>query len=183
MSMRREPWLEHRVPGERHLLWPSRHGGARILTDFAREVQCHGSQGRSLFSALAHRPAGTANVTSRSRTAASVSSPLTAARSRLAPIRSRTRRWSRRARAWRGQRILDDGVYASVSEIGEAENISKSYVSRILRLVLLAPDLVEGILAATADQALVLERLERPLPASWEEQRVRILEPKTSLAV
>jgi hypothetical protein len=74
-------------------------------------------------------------------------------------------------------------VYASVSEIGEAENISKSYVSRILRLVLLAPDLVEGILAATADQALVLERLERPLLASWVEQRARILEPKTSLAV
>jgi hypothetical protein len=42
---------------------------------------------------------------------------------------------------------------------------------------------VEEILAATADQALVLERLERPLPASWVEQRARILEPKTSLAV
>ena len=32
------------------------------------------------------------------------------------------------ARAWRWQRMLDDGVYASVSEIGDAENISKSYV-------------------------------------------------------
>ena len=36
--------------------------------------------------------------------------------------------------------MLDEGVYASVSEIGDAENISKSYVSRILRLALLAPD-------------------------------------------
>jgi hypothetical protein len=175
MSMRREPWLEHRVPGERRPLWPSRHGGARILTDFAREVQCHGSQGRGLFSALAHRPAGTANVTSRSRTAASVSSPLTAARSRLAPIRSRTRRWSRRARAWRGQRILDDGVYASVSEIGEAENISKSYVSRILRLALLAPDIVDAILAGRTNQGMMLEQLERP-PASWEEQRTVLID-------
>jgi hypothetical protein len=43
-------------------------------------------------------------------------------------------------RAWCGwQRMLDDGVYTSVSEIGDAENISKSYVSRILRLALLAP--------------------------------------------
>ena len=50
------------------------------------------------------------------------------------------------ARAWRWQRMLDDGVYSSVSEIGDAENISKSYVSRILRLALLAPDIVEGIL-------------------------------------
>ena len=84
------------------------------------------------------------------------------------------------ARAWRWQRMLDDGVYASVSEIGDAENISKSYVSRILRLALLAPDLVDANLAGRTDQALVLERLERPLPASWEEQRARILEPKTS---
>jgi hypothetical protein len=44
-------------------------------------------------------------------------------------------------------------------------------VSRILRLALLAPEIVETILAGTADQTLVLERLERPLPANWEEQR------------
>jgi hypothetical protein len=75
------------------------------------------------------------------------------------------------ARAWRWQRMLDDGVYASVSEIGDAENISKSYVSRILRLALLAPDIVNAILAGRTDQGMVLERLERPLPASWIEQR------------
>ena len=75
------------------------------------------------------------------------------------------------ARAWRWQRMLDDGLYASVSEIGDAENISKSYVSRILRLALLAPDIVEAILAGKTDQAFMLEKLERPLPASWEEQR------------
>ena len=74
------------------------------------------------------------------------------------------------ARAWRWQRMLDDGVYASVSEIGVAENISKSYVSRILRLALLAPDIIQAILAGKADQQLMLERLERPLPASWPEQ-------------
>jgi hypothetical protein len=51
------------------------------------------------------------------------------------------------------------------------ENISKSYVSRILRMALLAPDIVEAIVGGRADQSLMLERLERPLPASWEEQR------------
>jgi hypothetical protein len=76
------------------------------------------------------------------------------------------------ARAWRWQKLLDEGVYTSVSDIGDAENISKSYVSRILRLALLAPDLVEGILAGTADQAL--ERLERPLPMEWCEQRALV---------
>jgi hypothetical protein len=75
------------------------------------------------------------------------------------------------ARAWRWQRMLDKGIYASVSEIGDAESISKSYVSRILRLALLAPDIVETVLSGQTDQSLMLERLERPLPASWEEQR------------
>jgi hypothetical protein len=42
------------------------------------------------------------------------------------------------AGAWRWQRMLDQGVHATVSEIGDAENISKSYVRRILRLALLA---------------------------------------------
>jgi hypothetical protein len=38
-------------------------------------------------------------------------------------------------------------------------------------LALLASDIVEATLAGRKDQALMLERLERPLPASWEEQR------------
>jgi hypothetical protein len=78
------------------------------------------------------------------------------------------------ARAWRWQRRLDQGVYTTVSEIGDIENISKSYVSRILRLALLAPDIIEAILAGSADQSLMLERLERPLPVTWSEQRVML---------
>ena len=81
------------------------------------------------------------------------------------------------ARAWRWQRMLDEGVYTSVSEIGDAENISKSYVSRILRLAILAPDIVEVILEGRTDQAVKLEQLERPMPASWEEQRT-LLKPR-----
>ena len=53
----------------------------------------------------------------------------------------------------------------------EAEGISKSYVNSILRLALPAPDIVEAILAGRTDQGMMLEQLERPLPASWEEQR------------
>jgi hypothetical protein len=68
------------------------------------------------------------------------------------------------------QRMLDDGVYSSVSEIGDAENISKSYMSRILRLALLAPSIVEEILEGRSGHTPMLDRLERPLPANWEEQ-------------
>jgi hypothetical protein len=74
------------------------------------------------------------------------------------------------ARAWRWQRMLDEGVYTSVSEIGDTENISKTYVSRILRLALLTPDIIEAIFGGREDQSLMLGRLKRPLPALWEEQ-------------
>ena len=66
--------------------------------------------------------------------------------------------------------MLDEGLYTTVSEIGDAENISKSYISRILLLALLAPDMIEAILAGSADESLMLERLERPLPAAWADQ-------------
>jgi hypothetical protein len=56
-------------------------------------------------------------------------------------------------------------------ECGDAENISKSYISRILRLALLAPHIVEELLAGSMDQGVMLEQLEGPLPSSWEEQR------------
>jgi hypothetical protein len=69
------------------------------------------------------------------------------------------------ARAWRWQNLLDNSVYTSVSEIGGAENISKSYVSRILRLALLTSDIIEAILAGRTDPGIMLPRLERPLPA------------------
>jgi hypothetical protein len=62
--------------------------------------------------------------------------------------------------------MLDDGVYASVSEISDAENISKSY----LRLALFAPEIVEAILAGRLNHGMMLKHLERPLPMSWEEQ-------------
>ena len=67
--------------------------------------------------------------------------------------------------------MLDEGICATVSEIGDAKNISKSYVSRILRLALLAPDMVEAILEGRGDGTLMLEQLKQPLPASWAGHR------------
>jgi hypothetical protein len=49
--------------------------------------------------------------------------------------------------------------------------IASDRQGRILRLALLAPDIVEAILEGRANTGLALEKLERPLPASWEEQR------------
>jgi hypothetical protein len=61
--------------------------------------------------------------------------------------------------------------HASVSEIGDAENISKSYVSRILRLALLAPDIVEAILDGRQSKWLRLAEALGNGPLTWEEQR------------
>jgi hypothetical protein len=60
----------------------------------------------------------------------------------------------------------------SWTEIAEAEKISKSKVSRNLRLALPVPDIGEAILGGWVDQRVMLEKLERPLPAGWGEQRL-----------
>lgn len=75
------------------------------------------------------------------------------------------------ARAWRWQRQLDAGVYASLAEIAAAEKLSPSYVSRIARLALLAPDIIEVILSGTLNQGVILEQLEKGVPVDWEAQR------------
>jgi hypothetical protein len=59
----------------------------------------------------------------------------------------------------------------SLAEIAAAEKLSPSYVSRIARLALLAPDIVEAILAGTLNQGVILDRLEKGVPVEWEEQR------------
>ncbi len=77
------------------------------------------------------------------------------------------------ARAWRWQRMLDEGIYTSVGEIGDAENISKSYVSRVLRLTLLAPDIIERVM--DGDPTAGLARLLELFPVEWEKQRDQFL--------
>jgi ParB-like chromosome segregation protein Spo0J len=73
--------------------------------------------------------------------------------------------------------MLESGEYGTLAELADAERISRSYVCRVLRLTLLAPEIVEQILdgRSTAELARVLE----PFPATWEQQR-RTLHPPTS---
>jgi hypothetical protein len=49
------------------------------------------------------------------------------------------------ARAFRYQKLLDEGCYGSISEMAAAEQIEGGYLGSLLRLTLLAPDLVEAI--------------------------------------
>ena len=74
------------------------------------------------------------------------------------------------ARAHRWKRLLDTGDYASLTELAEAENINRSYLSRILRLTLLAPAIVEAILEGSQGPEITLDRLMQPFPLKWEKQ-------------
>ena len=75
------------------------------------------------------------------------------------------------ARAFRYQRLLDEGRYASISEMAAAERIDRGYLGRVLQLTLLAPDIVEAILDGRQPGDLGLPALMEPIPSAWDEQR------------
>lgn len=76
-------------------------------------------------------------------------------------------------RAFRWKRMLDSAACLTIAELAEREGIAMSYVSRLLQLTLLAPDIVEVILEGRQGPEVTLARLLQPLPVSWEEQRER----------
>ena len=75
------------------------------------------------------------------------------------------------ARAFRWRDMLEGGEYATIREIAEAEKINETYVGRVLRLTLLAPDIVEAIVGGQQPRELQLRRLLRQFPLGWREQR------------
>jgi hypothetical protein len=74
------------------------------------------------------------------------------------------------ARAFRWQRMLESGECGSITELAEAEKINRSYVCRVLRLTLLAPDIVEAILDGRQPDGMQLDALLKPFPVEWKEQ-------------
>lgn len=75
------------------------------------------------------------------------------------------------ARAFRWKRMLETGEFATVFELAEHEGIASSYMTRVLRLTLLAPDIVEAILDGKRWPEVTLERVMEPFPIEWMEQR------------
>ena len=76
-------------------------------------------------------------------------------------------------RAHKWQEIIDSGKVGTASELAKKVTADRSYVSRILRLTLLAPDIVEAILQGREPSGLSLAKLTRTLPLLWDEQRVQ----------
>ncbi|MCA3371540.1 MAG: hypothetical protein INF89_18800 [Roseomonas sp.] len=75
------------------------------------------------------------------------------------------------ARAFRWRGLLESGAFATIQELAAAEKINPSYVSRMLRLTLLAPEMVETILDGRQPEGLTLPALLEGVPVGWGEQR------------
>jgi hypothetical protein len=74
------------------------------------------------------------------------------------------------ARGFRWRKLLEKGDFATIEEIAVAENINPSYVSRLLRMTLLAPEIVEAILAGRQPEGLTMSRAIRPFALEWQRQ-------------
>ena len=81
------------------------------------------------------------------------------------------------ARAHRWKRLLEGGRYGSLAELAAAEGIDRSYLGKMLRLTLLAPDIVEAILDGRQSAGIGLPALLEPVPSVWDEQRATVGEP------
>lgn len=75
------------------------------------------------------------------------------------------------ARAFRWKRMLESGEFATIAELAERDGIAPSYMTRVLRLTLLAPGIVEVILDGRQGPGVTLARLMGGFPDEWESQR------------
>ncbi|MEQ9145205.1 MAG: hypothetical protein RLO08_12705 [Parvibaculaceae bacterium] len=78
------------------------------------------------------------------------------------------------ARAFRWKRMLESGEFATINELAEHEGIAPSYMTRVMRLTLLAPDIVEAILDGKQGPEVTLGRLLDGFPVEWEGQIVQL---------
>ncbi len=72
------------------------------------------------------------------------------------------------------QRLLDEQRATSVAEIAEAEGVDATQVRRVMRLTLLAPEVVERL--AGSPDAVLEKVMRRPWPNGWSDQ-MRVLAP------
>jgi hypothetical protein len=75
------------------------------------------------------------------------------------------------ARAFRWRELLENGTHATITDLARAEQIDHSYVGRILRLTLLAPEIVEAVLSGRQSETMTIATLSLAFPLLWEEQR------------
>ncbi len=75
------------------------------------------------------------------------------------------------ARAFRWKRMLESGEFTTIAELAEREGIAPSYLTRVLRLTLVAPDIVEAIVDGEQGPEVTLARVLEPVSELWTNQR------------
>lgn len=75
------------------------------------------------------------------------------------------------ARAFRWKRMIESGECATIAELAEREGIAPSYMTRVLRLTLLAPDIVEAILDGKQGSEVTLAGVLNDVPLVWERRK------------
>lgn len=78
------------------------------------------------------------------------------------------------ARGHRWLRQIESGKVTNISEIARQEKVDRSYISRMVNLTTLAPDIVAAILDETLPENVSLFDLAVDTPLSWEAQRRRL---------
>jgi hypothetical protein len=76
------------------------------------------------------------------------------------------------ARAFRWRKMLDEGVQGTIEDLARAKGLHATYVSRVLRLSLLAPEIVEAILDGRQPARLQLDDLLEGFPLEWQGQLI-----------
>jgi hypothetical protein len=74
------------------------------------------------------------------------------------------------ARAFRWKRMLESGEFATIADLAEREGIAPSFMTRVLRLTLLAPDIIEAILDGRQGPEVTLAKALEPFPLEWNRQ-------------
>lgn len=74
------------------------------------------------------------------------------------------------ARAWSWRRKLEHGEASTIQDIAAAEKVSDRFVSRMMRLAYLAPDVLEKLLIHRIPPALSLNDLVAVVEMPWSEQ-------------
>ena len=82
------------------------------------------------------------------------------------------------ARAFRWKKMLESGEFTTIAELAEREGIAPSYMTRVLRLTLLAPEIVEAILDGEQGPKVTLARVLEPFPAEWTSQQDLLFQPR-----
>ena len=84
------------------------------------------------------------------------------------------------ARAFRWKRMLNSGAFTTINDLAKHERIAPSYMTRVLRLTLLAPEIVEAVLDGSLGQEVTLARLLDPFCSAWADQQHELVRDANS---